>query len=403
MPESSPTPILSRWQLAASSALSPFALVVVSPLLPELRRLYTATEADVQYVLSAYLIGLGVAQLILGALSDRYGRRIVLLISLIVFAVMSVVCAYAPTLEVLIVARFFQACGAAGSAAICRASVHDIHSGDTAAYYMSYIAVAHSMAHTLAPMAGGYAGDVIGFTGVFLSLSMLALAMMAWSWRAMPETRLRVTNASAFSAWHLLTMNGSLLKSPVFVCYAMIYGLTGAPFFAFLAAAPSYFVDHFGIQGAAFGAYWSSMSLAFLTGAMTSARLVKRIGRYTLIGWTICGVGFVGLGWPIVVSAFGATPVTLIAPLVMVSGLLGLITPLTLSGAIATHPQFAGAASGLCGALTMATSAALTIVGGHFYDGTGLGLTWPMSASMMAMVGFYLALRVFERRPTAAT
>ncbi|MDX2144822.1 MAG: MFS transporter [Rhodospirillaceae bacterium] len=389
---------LSRWQLAASSALSPFALVVVSPMLPELRRLYDATEADVQFVISSYLFGLCIAQLVLGALSDRFGRRIVMLASLFVYIVMTVVCAMAPTLELLIAARFVQACGAAGTAAICRASVHDVAHGDHAAYYMSYIAAAHSIAHTLAPVVGGYAGDVVGVSGVFLGLAVVGVGMWAWSWRAMPETRAHAPGAKQLGLAHLLMVNAMLLRSPVFMCYAMIYGLTGAPFFAFLAAAPAYFADTFNISGGAFGAYWSFMSVAFLTGAMTSARLVRRWGSRRLIAWMVAASGLIGLAWPLAVFVLGATPFLLIAPLVLLSLGLGLITPLTLSGAIAAHPQHAGAASGLCGALTMAASAVLTIAAGATYDGTGLGLTWPMTASMVGMVAFYLGLRFAEGR-----
>lgn len=391
---------LSRWQLAASSALSPFALVVVSPMLPEFRRMFDATEADVQYVISAYLFGLCLAQLVLGALSDRFGRRVVLLTSLMVYIAMTVVCAYAPTLDILIMARFVQACGAAGTAAIARASVHDIHRGDAAAYYMSYIAAAHSFAHTSAPVVGGFVGDAVGITGVFMGLAALGVVMLVWSWHSMPETRPRALGQRAFSIANLITDNVLMMRSPIFVCYALIYGLTGAPFFAFLAAAPSYFADHFGATGGAFGVYWSFMSVAFLAGAMTSARLVNRMGSHALIKWMILTAGMIGLGWPVLVSVAGVTVFNLIAPLVLLSGVLGLITPLTLSGAIGAHPQQTGAASGLCGALTMACSAVLTIVAGHFYDGTGLGLTWPLTVSMVAMMGSYLGLRVFER-PTA--
>jgi MFS transporter, DHA1 family, multidrug resistance protein len=389
---------LSRWQLAASSALSPFALVVVAPLLPELRRMFDAAEADVQFVLSAYLIGLCLAQLVLGALSDRYGRRIIVLVSLAVYSVMSVACALAPTLEWLIVARFFQACGAAGTATICRATVHDVHHGDQAAYYMSYIAAAHSIAHTLAPMVGGYAGDAIGFAGVFFGLALVGAAMTAWAWLKLPETKPRTAGAAPMPLLHLFAVNVDLMKVPNFVCYAMIYAFTGAPFFAFLAAAPAYFADHFNIEGGAFGFYWSFMSLAFLLGALGSARLVRRLGRSRLLTIMIASCGVIGAGWPVYIAAVGATPFTLIAPLVALSLVLGFITPLTLSGAISAHPSMAGAASGLCGALTMAVSAVLAIVAGHFYDGTGLGLTWPMSASMIAMVMFYVALRVVESR-----
>jgi DHA1 family bicyclomycin/chloramphenicol resistance-like MFS transporter len=362
--------------------------------------MFDAAETDVQFVLSAYLIGLCLAQLVLGAMSDRYGRRIIVLVSLVVYAVMSLACAFAPTLEWLIVARFFQACGAAGTAAICRATVHDVHHGDQAAYYMSYIAAAHSIAHTLAPMVGGYAGDIIGFAGVFFGLALVGIAMTAWAWRKMPETKPPAAQTAPAPLWHLLAVNIELMKVPTFVCYAMIYAFTGAPFFAFLAAAPAYFADHFNIEGGAFGFYWSFMSVAFLLGALGSAQLVRRLGRSRLLATMIAACGVIGAAWPIFIAAVGATPFTLIAPLVVLSLALGFITPLTLSGAISAHPSMAGAASGLCGALTMAASAALAIVAGHYYDGTGVGLTWPMSASMIAMAAFYLALRVVESRPT---
>ncbi len=393
-----PATSLSRWQLAASSALSPFALVVVSPMLPELRRMYDATEVDVQFVISAYLFGLCIAQLILGALSDRHGRRAVLLASLAVYVAMSVICAVAPSLETLIIARFLQGCGAAGTAAICRASVHDVTKADTAAYYMSYIAAANSIAHTLAPAVGGYAGDAFGFSGVLVALAGLGLVMLVWSWRSMAETKKPNASSRSLGLWHLLAVNAHLFKSPQFVCYAMIYGLTGAPFFAFLAVAPAYFADTFGVVGGAFGINWSFMSIAFLTGAMTSARLVKRLGRNVLLGRMIYAAVGIGVGWPILVAVGGGTLFTLIAPLVLLSLVLGLITPITLSGAIGAHAQLAGAASGLSGALAMASAAILSIVAGALYDGTALGLTWPLTASMVMMAGFYLALRITQRR-----
>ena len=148
--------------------------------------------------------------------------------------------------------------------------------------------------------------------------------------------------------------------------------------------------------------YWSFMSVAFLMGAMGSARMVKRLGRKNLLALMVGGSGAIGASYPFFVLLLDATPFTLIAPLVLLSLFLGFITPLTLSGAIATHPTMAGTASGLCGALTMAASALLTIAAGAFYDGTGLGLTWSMSGSMVSMLGFYLTLRVFERRTKTA-
>lgn len=396
------TPRLSPFQLSAASGLSPFALVIVSPLLPELSRMYSAPAGEVQFVISVYLIGLCLAQLVLGALSDRFGRRAILLTSLIVYAAMSVVCALSTSLESLVIARFLQACGAAGSAAVCRASVHDVYKGDAAVHAMSYIASAHSIAHTLAPAVGGYMGDTIGVSGVFYFLAVLGLGMFVLSYRTMPETRHQVAGAGRFSFWHMMANNWQVAKSNVFLCYAGLFGLTGAPFFAFLAVAPGYFAEHFGTTGATFGLYWSAMSVAFFIGTITGARMVKRIGRYVMLRATVALSASVSVLWLVVMQFIDPTPLLLIGPPVFLSGLLGIISGVVLSGAIGAVPQLAGTASGLCGSLGMACSAVLTITTGKIYTGTVTGLIWPMTAAMLMSAGLTAILAVIER-PTVET
>jgi DHA1 family bicyclomycin/chloramphenicol resistance-like MFS transporter len=390
-------PRVSQIQLSASSALSPFALVIVSPLLPEISRLFSAPTGEAQYVISVYLIGLCIAQLVLGALSDRYGRRIVLLTSLVVYTAMSVLCALSTSMEMLIIGRFLQACGAAGSAAVCRAAVHDVYKGDQAVSALSVIASAHSMAHMLAPVVGGYVGEHFGVRAVFTLLVVLGFAMVIATYYKMPETRAFQSGAHKFTIWHMLANNWHVSKSPVFLCYAGLFGLTGAPFFAFLAVAPGYFAEHFGTSAATFGLYWSVMSVTFFTGSVTAARLVRLLGRAGMVRLMI-GLGtLLAALWPIAMQFVAATPFTLITPLAILSGLLGVISGAVLTGAISAVPHLAGTASGLCGALAMAAAAVFTIVAGVFYNGTVMSMIWPTTVTLFVMATLTAILALIER------
>ncbi|MCB2106814.1 MAG: MFS transporter, partial [Rhodobacteraceae bacterium] len=227
-PRSTPPAGPSRVMLALASALSPFAMVVIGPLLPAMARLYQTNAAETQFVISAYLFGLFVAQLILGPVSDRFGRKPVMLGGLAVYVLTSVACAYAPSLELLITARFVQACGAAALATAVRASVHDVYHGDVAARQMAVIAIGHSVAHTASPMIGGLLDGVLDVRGLFLLLAGLGLAMAVWTGSAMHETRRLVAPAGRFGIAHALQTSVLVVRSPVFLAYSGIYGLVGA-------------------------------------------------------------------------------------------------------------------------------------------------------------------------------
>ncbi|MDX2225024.1 MAG: MFS transporter [Rhodospirillaceae bacterium] len=389
---------LSRLQLALSSALAPFAMVVAAPLLPEMARAFQADAAGIQYVISAYLFGLFVAQLVLGPISDRFGRRVVLIGGLVVYAITSIKCAMAPTLGFLVAARFLQACGAAAVATAVRASVHDVHHGDEAARRMAFIAVGHSVAHSLSPMIGGLAGEAMGYAGIFFLLAGLGVALLAWSVAAFPETRPRRASAPGrFGLGHALVTSLAVLRSPLFLAYTAIYGLTGAGFFAFLAVGPEYFARNFAVSGAAFGLYWSYMALAFLVGAAAGARAVRRFGRRAAFNVCLAAGAAVGVALPTLIALVGPSPLVIIAPMVLLSGLLGVSSPLALSGAVGAHPTMAGTASGLCGALAMALSGVFTIVGGVFYTGGVYALVLPLTTTSLLMLACAGAIARLER------
>jgi DHA1 family bicyclomycin/chloramphenicol resistance-like MFS transporter len=341
------------------------------------------------------MFGLVVAQLVLGPLSDRLGRRSVLLPSLALYTAMSVLCAVAPNFEVLVVGRFLQACGAAGTSAVVRAAIHDAHRGDAAARLMTVVAVGHSVAHTLSPTIGGLVGEAADVAGTFALMGALGIAMLAWAALRMPET-LTVSSAPV-SAAGLIRDTGAVLRNPLFQAYAAIYGLTGSGFFAFLAVAPAYFDAAFGISGAAFGLYWSYMAMAFMGAALAGGRLVTRFGRRTMFNTCLGSCAVLGAALPMVVVLIGATPATIVAPMVVASGFLGITSPLSLSGAIAAEPDRAGAASGLCGAVAMAYAGLFTILGGLIYDGTALTLVLPMTMTLVLMALAAVAIARLER------
>lgn len=353
--------------LALASALSPFGMVVVVPTLGEIGREYGLDYSEAQFMISAYLFGLGAAQPFSGFLCDRFGRRPVLLAGFAIFVVASFACAAVRGIEWLVLLRFFQAAGVSVGTVASRAIVRDTHDTEGTARVLSTIAAAMGISPVIGPVAGGFIGDAFGPQSVFVASALLGILVWAGIYRGLPETRPARTTATGLGG--LGHDYRVLLGSRVFMGYTLMFGLVQGGFFAFLAVGAVVFEKDLGLGQKGFGLVWSFMAVAYVIGAAGAGVLGRSLGVARVLQ---LGVGLTAIsGWALYALAVG--PGISLWPLVFLLALLtaasGLVVPGSMAGAVSYRPEIAGTSSGLSSALGLVLSGGFTIVSGSIYTG----------------------------------
>ena len=357
----------SVWLLGLASGLSVFGMAIIVPSMQSVAATFGADFSTAQFVVSAYLFGLAVAQPVSGVLADRFGRRPVMLTGFALFTMASLLCALAPTLSTLIVARFLQAVSVSVGTVTTRAILRDTHDGEGMAEAMSYIAAAMGIAPVVAPIVGGLLDASFGYQAIFyVTAGMGAFVFIAMQ-RNLQETLSR--DRAPPGARELLQNYGVLVSSPQFVGYTLIYGFMQGAFFSFLAIGAAFFLTRFGIDAGTFGMIWGLLALAYVAGATIGARMTPRIGaravmRASVILLLLSGVVMLGVAQLDVLK-----PVAVLAPLGAMMMIAGSGTPGAMSGAVQHHPTMAGTASGLSSAIALVIGGSFTVVSGALYDG----------------------------------
>lgn len=372
--------------LSVTSALSPFAMVVLAPALETLGMQYGAGAARIQFMVSAYLLGLATVQPVSGILCDRLGRRPVLLGGFALFVVASVVCAFVDSLEVLIVMRYLQAAGGGVGTVTSRAVVRDIHDHEGSARALSYIAAAMGLSPIVAPALGGWISEAYGPQAVFLASAAFGALLWCWAYARYPETSDPKSHSHpSLAQW--LNSYVQLTRSRVFLGYSAMFGLGQSMFFAFLAVGATVFQRDLGLGPAEFGTTWGALSGAYVIGATLTGRYTAAIGmrRLLKIGLAAILAGSWLILW--LVTEFGVTLWTLIAPLVLLSAANGIVTPLSLAGAVGYRPLIAGSSSGLSSAIGLTLSGSFTIIAGNLYDGSFVPIAWTMALAGVLTAG----------------
>ena len=204
--------------LAALSAIGPLTTDMYLPSLPDIARQLGSSTAQVQLTISAYLIGFAVGQIFYGPVSDRHGRKPVLLAALALYCVASLVCALSTSIEMLIVARFVQALGGSGGIVLARAVVRDLYSGVRAGRELSLIGSVMALAPVLAPVAGGILQTGFGWRSIFITLIVAGLAGAAIVWLLLPET-LGERATEPVSPRSMLKSYRAVARNPAYLAY----------------------------------------------------------------------------------------------------------------------------------------------------------------------------------------
>lgn len=371
--------------------------------LPDMARDLKTDTAMVQMTLSAFVVGFAVMQLGYGPLSDRFGRRRVIMGGVVLYVAASLFCVVAPTIETLIAGRFVQALGACCGPVVGRAVVRDIFPRDQAAKVMSYMASAMALAPLVAPTLGGWFHIWFGWRSNFLLLALFGVILLAMVWRLLGETN-QHPDPTALDPGRMLENYATLLRDRRFVGYVLTVTLIFGGVFIYLSSASFVLIDAMGIPPQYFGLGFSMASVGYIVGGFIAARVTHRIGiermvGIGLIGCTVAGSVMAGLTWAGLAQPGLVGIATLMVPVMLFFTFSALVLPNATAGAIAPFPHMAGAASAAVGFTQMAGGAAIGWVAGLGFDGSARPMATAMAVLGAAAMAAFFSLVRREARP----
>ncbi len=377
--------------LTALVAVGIIASTIYMPSLPDMAREFAVSVARVQTTLTVYLLGLGTGQLFFGPLSDRFGRRIVLLGGLALCAAASLACAVAPTVELLALTRIAQALGACAGMVVTRAIIRDVYERHDAARAASLLGVAIAVAPAIAPILGGYIHETLGWRASFVFVTLLAAAMLV------PVRRLPETNRHPqlqHSLMRGITVSfAELLRSRGFLAFSgVIAGIFGA-LYSFVAGAPVVIIDGLGLAPSSYGLVAALPTGGYLAGSLISSRITVKLGIEPMVD---LGLGVIVASSLVLLALVGAGHVSvagLIGPMILWMVGFGIALPNAIAGALSINPRIAGAAAALSGFLQMMGGASGSSALAALPKGDPLALVGTVAAFSLVVTALWLALR----------
>jgi MFS transporter, DHA1 family, multidrug resistance protein len=366
------------WLLMMATVASQLALTIYLPALPGIATHFKVPYGTAQLTLSIYLLAFAFAQLAVGPLSDRIGRRPVLLGALAIFVAASIACALSVSVEMLIGARMVQACGACGGVVLGRAIVRDSRSMQEAPRAMGYMASGMALGPALAPLLGGQMLVLFDWRATFWLTAIVGAVVLVLTILILGETAPMQKTASSWLRG-LLEGFAIVMRSRRFVGLMIAATSASAAFNIFFSGGPILLINVMGVSATLFGWYTLAWAGNFVLGSLLQTRLQGFVRSINLIaiGQLVLVVG--ALGMVVTALAGYVAPLALIIPLIFMGLGNGLNMPNAMANALASVPgNHVGAASALMGFVQMLTAAALTVLMGYVPHETqfniGLGI-----------------------------
>jgi MFS transporter, DHA1 family, multidrug resistance protein len=344
--------------IVAITACGTLGMHLIIPALPETARALNVSPGAIQLTITLYLIGLAIGQLIYGPISDRFGRRPVLIAGLGLFTLAGIATAAAPGVLTLVVARVLQSIGACSGLVLGRAIVRDLAPPDRAAAQLAMLTLVMSAAPAIAPVLGGYATAWIGWRAAFALLAIVGAATLVLAVLLLPETN-RLQSGTRAS---LLVGSLRLFRSRAFCGYVLGGACTTTSFYAFMAASPFILIDLLHQPTERVGLYYLLLMAGVAAGSLLANRIAGRI-RVRVALRLANSFAIAGAALFMLADLTGMlNVVTVIAPVVLFMVGAGMASPFALSGAVSVNPHAIGAASGLYGFTQMAYGALCTVI-----------------------------------------
>ncbi len=378
--------------LVGISALGPITLNGVLPANTAVMKELAVDYGVAQLVLTVYLFATMISQLALGNLSDKIGRRPVMIGSMLVFAAGSIICAAAGSIESLLIGRFVQGFGAAVCVFLTRTIMRDVHSQDKAASAIGYMNTAMMVGPMFGPAVCGYITDVSSWRFMYALLAALGILFALLSYLYQNETLVRTAGAKA----PFLPSTRVLLAESEYQAYLLIMCGAVGMYFSFLAGAPYVAMELRGYSASTFGIWFSMVAIGYLSGNFIAGRYSQQFGTRKMIGFSVIpAVAGAILFW--VLSASDSL-LALFLPMQLIAFSNGICLPNLTSAAMSVRHELAGTASGLTGTVQIFTGILLTLMVSLLLTDNVLPLFALISLSAAICASGYLMLNSVKHR-----
>jgi len=378
--------------LAGLSAIGPLTTDLYLPSLPDIVRLLGATPSQGQLTISAYLIGFAAGQIVYGPLSDRHGRKPVLLGAIALYCFASLVCTLATSIQVLIAARVLQALGGCGGIVLARAVVRDLYAGARAGRELSMIGSVMALAPVLAPIAGGALHVAFGWRSNFFSVAAASVLGGIVVWQLLPETLPQ--RSPPLSLATILNSYRIIARDPRFFAYLGLASGCYAGLFAWISASSFVLQDLYGQPPFTFGVAFALASVGYMIGSTIAARLVVRLGIDRTIGIGGCALAAGGLGMAAALALGLTSAYSLVLPMALYLAGMGMVLPQSIAGAMTPFPERAGTASALFGFGQQTTASLCGAIVGSMLGASA----WPLAVAVSFTGCATLVLWVLTRQ-----
>ncbi len=380
--------------LAGLAALGTLATSILLPSLPSIAKAFGVPTASVSSAISLFLAAFAVGQLIVGPLSDRFGRRGLVLAGLLLFVIGSAICGLANDLPTLLTGRVVQALGACASSVLARAIARDLLSGEALARALAFIMIATAAAPGFSPLLGGLLEQAFGWRSAFVVVAIIAAAVALLYNAALGETHDGVK--LPFDPWHIALSYAGLIRDVQFIAPALTVGLIMGGLFALFSASPAILIEGLAFSPLALGVFFAGTVFVVFAAGMMAPRLAARWGLRNAIVFALA-VAFVG-GLALLGAQFVERSLaTYLGPVLIFLFGMGIVNPLGTALALSPFGDRAGLASALVGFLQMAGAAIGVSAAASVASPAVLGL-----GIVLVIATFFALLVFFIGRPTAA-
>jgi MFS transporter, DHA1 family, multidrug resistance protein len=377
--------------LGALAGVTALAVDMSLPTLPFITEVFATSTDSVQLTLSLFLVGYAGGQLFCGPLSDRVGRRRVLIGGLTVYALAGFACAASPNIHVLVAARLVQGLGACVGPVLGRAVVRDHLTGHRASQTLSYITLVMSIAPLAAPLLGGFLLNHFGWSAIFVFLGVFGTALLAATVLLFPES-LKSPDREALRLARIAANAHAFFSNRHCVGYSLINAFVFAGMFSFISGSPFVLIEVYGVPPGQFGFYFAMGAVGLVIGATLNSRLVHRVtgegvmrAGFALL--LVAGAALLVVAW----TRWGGA-LAIVFPMLLYVMALGLILPNATAAAMEPLPHMAGMAGSFMGAIQMGSGSLSGYIVAALYNGTPMPMAGMLAAMGVCAVLSYLLL-----------
>ena len=385
--------------LAAVSALGPVGMQILLPALPVIKQTFDVSNDVAQLTLSLSMLAIAIGTLVYGPLSDKYGRKRVILAGIVITLIGSIVCFIADSIVLLISGRFIQAFGGAVGLVLARAIVRDVYGADEAARVIATLVMVMVVLPMMSPALGGELMHQFGFESVFIIIASASAIAFVFLFLWLPETLAKPIPFEGVKS--MLMTFSNLFASRVFCGYAFCVTFVSVVFFSFISAAPEIMVSVLKRPPTEYGYYFIMIPAGFMTGNYVARHFGKTIPIDNMIAIG-ASIGILGIVLALLLQFLDMnSPVALFLPIALAVLGNGITLPNAQAAAINEFPEYAGTASGLTGFLQMSVSSVAAQAVALIFNGTVYPLLGLMLlASLISLLTFRWGVLNFRKRTT---